>query len=89
MAYLTDVSLIPEDEYTKLQNLDILIMSALRWEKHPSHQSVDEAIEKAQRINAKQTYFIHFSHNLGLHHEVETKLPENIHLSYDHLKITI
>jgi phosphoribosyl 1,2-cyclic phosphate phosphodiesterase len=89
MAYLTDVSLIPEDEYAKLQNLDILIMSALRWELHQSHQSVNEAIEKAQRINAKQTYFIHFSHNIGLHHETETKLPANIHLSYDNLTLTI
>lgn len=89
MAYLTDVSLIPEEEYTKLKDLDLLIMSALRWEKHPSHQSIDEAIEKAQRINARQTYFIHFSHQLGLHHEAETKLPANIYLSYDKLELTI
>ena len=89
MAYLTDVSLIPEEEYTKLQNLELLIMGALRQEKHPSHQSIDEAIEKAQRINAKQTYFIHFSHHLGLHHEAETQLPSNIHLSYDNLTLTI
>jgi phosphoribosyl 1,2-cyclic phosphate phosphodiesterase len=89
MAYLTDVSLIPEEEYAKLQNLELLIMGALRQEKHPSHQSIDEAIEKAQRINAKQTYFIHFSHHLGLHHEAETQLPANIHLSYDNLTLTI
>lgn len=89
MAYLTDVSIIPEEEFTKLKDLKLLIMGALRQEKHPSHQSIDEAIEKAQRINAEQTYFIHFSHHLGLHQEEETKLPSNIHLSYDQLKITI
>ena len=89
MAYLTDVSLIPEEEYEKLQNLELLIMGALRWEKHPSHQSIDEAIEKAQRINANATYLIHFSHHIGLHSNIESILPNNIHLSYDGLKITI
>ena len=89
MAYLTDVNTIPESEYTKLQNLDLLIMSALRQEKHPSHQSLDEAITNAQRINAKQTYLIHFSHHLDLHSNIESILPNNIHLSYDGLKVTI
>ena len=89
MAYLTDVSLIPEEEYAKLQNLELLIMGALRWEQHPSHQSLEEAIKNAQRINAEQTYLIHFSHHLGLHQETEKTLPSNIHLSYDLLEITI
>ncbi len=89
MAYLTDVSLIPEKEYDKLQNLDLLIMGALRWEQHSSHQSIDEAIKKTQRINAEQTYLIHFSHNLGLHIKAETKMPTKIKLSYDNLQISI
>ena len=89
MAYITDVSIIPDEEYAKLKNLELLIMGALRQKQHPSHQSIDEAIEKAERINAKQTYFIHFSHHLGLHQEEEKKLPANIRLSYDQLTITI
>ncbi len=89
MAYLTDVSIIPESEFTKLSGLKLLIMGALRQEQHPSHQSLKEAIKNAQRINAKQTYLIHFSHHLGLHQETEKTLPSNIHLSYDQLEITI
>ena len=89
MAYLTDVTLIPEEEYAKLHNLDILIISALRQEPHPSHQSLEEAIKNAQRINAEQTYLIHFSHHIGLHQETEKTLPSNIHLSYDMLEIKI
>ena len=89
MAYLTDVSIIPESEYTKLQNLDLLVMSALRQEKHPSHQSLDEALTNAQRIKAHQTYLIHFSHHLGLHADITPTLPPNIHLSYDNLTLTI
>lgn len=89
MAYLTDMSLIPDSEFAKLHGLKLLIMGALRWELHPSHQSIDEAITNAQRINAEQTYFIHFAHQLGLHNEAKTKLPANTHLSYDQLEITI
>ena len=41
----------------------------------------------AQRIQAKKTYFIHMSHDMGLHAEVEKSLPENIHLAFDGLDI--
>ena len=89
MAYLTDVTSIPEEEYTKLNNLDLLIISALRQQEHPSHQNLTQAITNAQRINANATYLIHFSHHIGLHSNIESILPNNIHLSYDGLKITI
>lgn len=87
VAYLTDVSEIPENEYVKLQNLDLLIISALRIKEHPTHQTLEKAIINAHRINAKQTYFIHFSHHLGLHTDIEPTLPNNIHLAYDGLKL--
>ncbi len=89
MAYLTDVTLIPEKEYAKLHHLDVLIISALRQEKHPSHQNLSQAIANAQRINAHTTYFIHFSHHIGLHSNIESILPSNMHLSYDGLSIKI
>ena len=89
MAYLTDVTLIPEEEYAKLHNLDILIISALRQEPHPSHQNLEQAIANAQRINARTTYFIHFSHHIGLHADIEPTLPANMHLSHDGLILTI
>ena len=89
MAYLTDVTLIPEEEYAKLHNLDILIISALRQDPHPSHQNLEQAIANAQRINARTTYFIHFSHHIGLHADIETTLPPHMHLSYDGLELII
>ena len=89
MAYLTDVTLIPEEEYAKLHNLDTLIISALRHEPHPSHQTLSQAIANAQRINAHTTYFIHFSHHIGLHADINPTLPPYMHLSYDGLSIQI
>ena len=86
-AYLTDVSLIPEESFNKLTGLDSVVIGALRKKPHISHFSLDEAIEAAKRINAKNTYFIHMSHDMGFHKEVEKELPENMHLSFDGLKL--
>lgn len=87
IAYLTDIKTLPDEEFNKLQNLNILIINALRIGKHISHLSLDEAIHIAQIIGAKQTFFIHASHDLGLHEEIEQKLPLNIHYAYDNLTI--
>lgn len=89
MAYLTDMLTMPEEEYAKLQGLDCLIMNALRMKPHPTHQSLDEALGKAARIGAKETYLIHMSHHIGLHEEVESHLPEHVHLAYDGLVVNI
>lgn len=87
-AYMTDCSMIPEEEFPKLQGLEVLVIDALRYRPHPTHFSVDEAVEAAKRINPKQTYFTHMTHDL-LHDETNASLPENIQLSYDGLEITI
>jgi phosphoribosyl 1,2-cyclic phosphate phosphodiesterase len=40
-------------------------------------------------VGAKQTWFIHMSHQIGLHAEVEKVLPPNEHLAYDGLQIEV
>ena len=62
-------------------------MNALRIAPHPTHQSLEEALKAAERIRAKETYFIHMSHDMGLHEKVEKGLPENVHLTYDGMEI--
>jgi len=84
-AYITDVSQIPEECFDKLQNLDTVVLGALRHKPHISHFSLSEAIEAAQKIQAKNTYFIHMSHDMGLHHVEQAKLPENMFFSFDGL----
>ena len=88
-AYLTDIKRIENQEQKKLQNLKLLVINALRIEPHYSHFNLEEALEFAEEIGAERTYFTHISHLLGFHNEVEEQLPENIHLAYDNLKITI
>jgi phosphoribosyl 1,2-cyclic phosphate phosphodiesterase len=87
-AYLTDTNFIPESSYDLLHDLDVVVIDALRHESHHSHFSFSEAIAAAQRINAKQTYFVHMTHYIM--HEIEdAKLPPRINLAYDGLEMSV
>ena len=87
MAWVTDMTEMPEESNVFLENLDCLIMNALRLEPHWTHQSLPEAIERAKNISAKETYFIHASHHIGLHADVEKMLPEHMYQTYDGMVI--
>lgn len=87
-AYLTDCNFIPESEFPKLEGLKILIIDALRYRKHETHYSVDEAIAVSQRINAGHTYFTHMTHDI-VHAEASSKLPANIEFAYDGLMFEV
>lgn len=83
-AYLTDTSRIPDASLDELRGLDVLVLDALRHREHPTHFSFDEAVTVARRIAARQTYFIHMTHDI-LHAEDDARLPEAINLGYDGL----
>lgn len=85
-AYLTDCSRIPDDSWPLLEGLDVLVLDALRERPHPTHFTIDEAVDTAGRIGARQTYFIHMCHDLG-HAATNARLPRGMELAYDRLVI--
>ncbi len=87
LGYITDMLTMPEASYQQLQDLNVLVVNALRIASHPTHQNLEEAIEVARRIQAKHTYFIHMSHDMGLHSTMEKQLPEGIHFTFDGMVI--
>ncbi|MDC1433992.1 MBL fold metallo-hydrolase [Flavobacteriaceae bacterium] len=87
-AYLTDVKTIAAEEKEKLTGLDVLVLSALRIDPHPSHLNLEEALILIDELKPKRTYLTHISHLLGFHDEVQASLPENVFLAYDTLQIT-
>ncbi len=89
LGYITDMLTMPDESYECLQELDLLIMNALRTKPHPTHQSIGEALLTAKRIGAKETYLVHMSHHAGLHADIERTLPQHIHFAYDGLEIEI
>ena len=88
-AYLTDVKTISDKEMLKLNGLDILVINALRYESHPSHLNIEEALEIIDQVKPKQTFFTHISHNMGFHHEVCSSLPESVSLAFDGLVLEV
>ncbi len=88
-AYLTDVKTIDNQEILKLQNLDVLVINALRLEPHNTHFNLAEALAFIAIIKPKKAYLTHISHLMGFHEKVEKNLPENVFLAYDNLIITI
>jgi phosphoribosyl 1,2-cyclic phosphate phosphodiesterase len=86
VAYCTDVSEIPESSYELLQGLDVLVLDALQHKKHTTHFSLEEAIDAAHRIGARQTYFTHIAHALG-HDATNASLPATMQLAYDGLRV--
>lgn len=86
-TYITDANKIDDQEREKIKGTEILVLNALRKEKHISHFTLHEAVEIAENMKVSKAYFTHISHQLGKHRDVEDELPENIHLSYDGLII--
>lgn len=87
-AYCTDCNYISPDSIDALRGVDVLILDALRPTPHPTHFTIDQAVEVARAIGARETYFTHIAHDI-LHDEVEQDLPDGIHLAYDGLTFDI
>ncbi len=64
-----------------------LVVSALRHEPHHTHQTIEQAVEMARRVNAEHTYFIHMCHQAGRQCEADRQLPEGMRFAYDGLDI--
>jgi phosphoribosyl 1,2-cyclic phosphate phosphodiesterase len=87
-AYMTDVSAIPESSFALLEGVEVLALSALRHQPHPSHATLEQALAWSRRIGARQTWFTHIAHDLG-HEETNRNLPENAKLAYDGLSVPV
>lgn len=88
-TYITDANKIDEPVKNIFKDSKILVVNALRNEQHISHFNLNEAIALVNELNIPEAYFTHISHQLGLHDEVEKKLPKGIHLAYDGLTVNI
>lgn len=88
MAYLTDCSGIPEESREKLNDLDLLVLSALRYRPHKAHFSVEQAVEIAEKINPKMTVFTHMGHELD-YDKLSAELPPSVFPGYDGMEIEL
>lgn len=88
VAYLTDVKTIPEESLPYLQDLDVLVLTALRRFNHPAHMTLDEALATVEQLRPGRAYLTHIAHEMGLHAEIQPMLPEGVELATDGLVVS-
>jgi phosphoribosyl 1,2-cyclic phosphate phosphodiesterase len=88
-TYITDANFISEEEKKKIKGSEVIVINALRRSEHISHFTFQQAIDLANELGAKKTYFTHISHQLGTYKEVSPELPPHIELAYDGLTFNI
>lgn len=88
-TYITDANKIEPAVKERIKGSAVIVLNALRNEQHISHFNLKEAIELVEELEIPNAYFTHISHQLGLHDEVEKKLPQGIHLGYDGLQLIV
>lgn len=87
-AYMSDCKSISDEAFERIIGVRHLIVDALRFEPHPTHMSVSEALALAEKVQPGRTWFTHLCHDL-MHAEVEPTLPEGVRIAYDGLKINL
>ena len=87
-AYITDCSYIPESSYKLHEEIEILVLGALRYKPHITHFTVNEAVDAIKKTGCKIGYLTHFCHDIE-HSRLEKELPYNIRPAFDTLKIEL
>lgn len=86
VAYLSDCKVVPDETLELIRGVRTLIIDALRWRSHPTHLSVNEALEVSRRVAPAETWFTHICHELG-HAATEAELPGSVRIAFDGLKL--
>ena len=86
LAYISDIRHYPDSIFDDLAGVQTLILSSLRYTPSDLHFSVDEAVEFAKRVGAKETWLTHIAHELE-HEKANAYLPSNVRMAYDGLKL--
>lgn len=88
-SYVTDANFIDSETMQLIRGSDVLVINALRKEKHISHFNLEEAVAIIEEIRPARAFLTHISHQLGKHEEVNGELPDYIRCAYDGLKVHI
>ena len=88
LAYLTDCSSIPDSSMELLRGTELLIVGALRDVPHPSHFSIQQALEASAEIGSERTLLTHLGHGIE-YNEVGLTLPAGTELAYDGMVVEL
>lgn len=88
-TYITDANFIDEEAKNIIKGSEVLVLNALRQEKHISHFSLSEAKLISAQMNIPRTYLTHISHQMGKHSNVNKTLDSSIQLAYDGMTLNV
>jgi len=88
-TYITDANFISDEVMEQIRGSKVIVLNALRKEKHVSHFTLDEAVALIKELAPEKGYFVHMSHQIGKHDEVNASLPDHIKLAYDGLVVEL
>lgn len=88
-AYISDANFISQESLSKLEDLEVLVINALRKTPHPTHFTLEETLAVIDTLKPKTAYLTHVSHDMGLFDEISKELPQNVFLAYDELEIQL
>lgn len=95
-AYFSDASKMPQDVMSQIEDVDTLVIDALRWDRsHGSHLTLKHAVEIAKELRPSRTLLTDASHNVD-HYAANRYLRDravsdglDIQYAYDGQKISI
>jgi phosphoribosyl 1,2-cyclic phosphate phosphodiesterase len=87
-AYTPDVSDIPRESWSSLQNLDLWIIDGLRYNPHPSHFSVNDALSWIDRFKPRRAVITNMHSDLD-YEVLRLNLPPNVIPAYDSMRLTL
>jgi phosphoribosyl 1,2-cyclic phosphate phosphodiesterase len=88
LAYIPDVKCIPETTLKRLEEVDVLIIDALRPVPHPSHFSLEEALAASSAVNAQETWLTHVTHDYDAV-SIDETLPGGVRMAWDGLRVVL
>ncbi|HNQ12191.1 MAG TPA: MBL fold metallo-hydrolase [Bacteroidia bacterium] len=86
-TYITDANQIDRNSMDQIRGSKVVVINALRKEKHISHFTLNDAVEILKELDPEKGFLIHMSHQMGLHKEINASLPINIECAFDSLSI--
>ena len=88
VAYVTDFSTVPKTSLPLLEDLEVLVLDALRHAPHPTHSNLEQSLALVERLKPGRAFFTHIAHELG-HAATNATLPAHVRLAHDGLSIEV
>ena len=88
-VYITDAKYVDQKCIDQIKGCKVLVVNALRISEHPTHFSLEQALEFIEKVQPQRAYLTHISQDLGFHEKVQKVLPKDVYLAFDNLKINL